>query len=128
MNPLQISEYLVKQNCLTKTDLVRNNNNKSPRYAILLMLLYLLGEGCIFMHFSHPYYTHDIENSFISQKRFLHNSPLQCFLENNLTWVKKCLDPQYKWKILLADKFEKLRYSNIWQLCKESLSTAMHNF
>lgn len=47
-----------------------------------------------------------------------------------LPWVKKCLDPQCKssWKILIADKLEKWGYSNIWQLRREGLSTAMQVF
>ena len=40
------------------------------------------------------------------------------------------MDPQCKssWKIFIADKLEKWGYSNIWQLRREGLSTAMQVF
>lgn len=47
-----------------------------------------------------------------------------------LTWVKNAwihnVNPHGKF--LLTDKLEKWGYSNIWQLRKEGLSTAMHDF
>lgn len=37
VDPLQLTEYLVKQNCLTVTDLVGSTNNKTIRYEIFIV-------------------------------------------------------------------------------------------
>lgn len=50
VDPLQLSEYLVEQNCLIDTDLVRNIKNKSARYAIL-SIVFLGVEGVFWCSF-----------------------------------------------------------------------------
>lgn len=45
VNPLQLSEYLREQNCLTLTDLVCNINNKTVRYVMFNSALFLEKEG-----------------------------------------------------------------------------------
>lgn len=37
VDPLQLSDYLFEENCLTLTDLVCNINNKTVRYVIFIV-------------------------------------------------------------------------------------------
>lgn len=42
VNPLQLSKYLIEQNCLNVTDLVRNINNENALYVMCLNIAFSL--------------------------------------------------------------------------------------